>query len=500
MREGEMRISAGKTFGGAVAVERSAVDAPAREHARRRVVRLIFLVYWLLIFDGVLRKWVFPEFHQILYFLRDPFVLVIYLYAIRYNLFYQHVFLSLFVVFGLLASVLAFLAYMISGINMLVLLIGIRNYFLYLPLAFVVARCVRMEDMALLTRRNLLIALPVALLVLAQYLSPPSAFINRGISEDDAIALVVTDMVRPYGTFTYASGHVLYVGALIAMLAAAWLQRKQMRISPGLLAVGGTAILCMSLTTGSRSIYFVMMLIGLSLAVVSVSTPGAGVRARALLFPVLFLAGAAALFTSVLEPAYQAMLERQASAVQSEGSTLARAFSGLYGFLRMIPEAPALGYGLGAGTSAGAAFATGMRQFTLAEDEWQRIMLELGPLFGLVFIGLRVAFVGWLGARALLSNRRLDNPTALVLFGFAGITVLNGPLTLNVMTASFAWLFVGLILAASDPSNQFATEARVRPRREPRAFPAPGSGRASKWPADRGGSSTRQIARRPNSP
>ena len=477
-----MRISAGKTFGGAVAVERSAVDAPAREHARRRVVRLIFLVYWLLIFDGILRKWVFPEFHQILYFLRDPFILLIYMSAIRHDLFDRNAYLFAFVAFGVASSIVAFVAYLISGTNMFVLLIGIRSYFLYLPLAFVVAKCVRMQDVALLIRQNLLVALPMAVLVLAQYLSPPSAFINKGIGEDDAIALVVTDMVRPHGTFTYASGNVLYVGALLAMLTIAWLLRKEMRISPGLLAVGGTAILCMSLTTGSRSIYFFMMLIGVSLTVVSVSTPRAGVRARAFLFPVLFLAGAAALFTSVLEPAYQAMLERAASAEQAEGSTWARAFGGLYGFLRMIPEAPALGYGLGAGTSAGAAFATGMRQFTLAEDEWQRIVLELGPLFGLVFIGLRIAFVGWLGARAFLSNRRLDNPTALVLFGFASITVLNGPITLNILTASFGWLFAGLILAASTPANQFNAKPNSAQQSGHDAS-APLIGEARPWPA-----------------
>jgi hypothetical protein len=82
----------------------------------------------------------------------------------------------------------------------------------------------------------------------------------------------------------------------------------------------------------------------------------------------------------------------------------------------------------------------------------------------------------------LLSNRRLDNPTALVLFGFASITVLNGPITLNILTASFGWLFAGLILAASTPANQFNAKPNSAQQSGHDAS-APLIGEARPWPA-----------------
>ena len=42
------------------------------ELKRRRLIFLISTAYWLLIFEGVLRKWVAPEFQRALFFLRDP--------------------------------------------------------------------------------------------------------------------------------------------------------------------------------------------------------------------------------------------------------------------------------------------------------------------------------------------------------------------------------------------------------------------------------------------
>lgn len=37
------------------------------EKARRRMVQLIFLIYWLRIFEGALRKWVFPQYFRELF-------------------------------------------------------------------------------------------------------------------------------------------------------------------------------------------------------------------------------------------------------------------------------------------------------------------------------------------------------------------------------------------------------------------------------------------------
>ncbi|MEI8259204.1 MAG: hypothetical protein WCJ30_26345, partial [Deltaproteobacteria bacterium] len=51
------------------------------DKARRRVVALVTLVYVLLMTEGVLRKWLMPGLSQLLFFVRDPFVLAAYAVA-----------------------------------------------------------------------------------------------------------------------------------------------------------------------------------------------------------------------------------------------------------------------------------------------------------------------------------------------------------------------------------------------------------------------------------
>ena len=114
-------------------------------------------------------------------------------------------------------------------------------------------------------------------------------------------------------------------------------------------------------------------------------------------------------------------------------------------------ETPIQGFGLGSGILGAVAAITGDRHFALAETEWDRIVLELGPLLGLLFIGLRVVLVAWLLRRALIANRMFGNPSGLVLFGFVGPHLLVGQVTMSGQGAMFAWLFVGLILAATNP-------------------------------------------------
>jgi hypothetical protein len=104
-----------------------------------------------------------------------------------------------------------------------------------------------------------------------------------------------------------------------------------------------------------------------------------------------------------------------------------------------------LGFGMGAGTIGAAFLTTGTAQFTLAEGELERVVLELGPAFGLAFILLRFAFTASLAAASLRASRR-GNPVPLVCFGYAGLAMLAGSITTNATLSCLHWLFVGLIL------------------------------------------------------
>jgi hypothetical protein len=156
------------------------------------------------------------------------------------------------------------------------------------------------------------------------------------------------------------------------------------------------------------------------------------------------------LFGTVLAPAYDAMLSRYATAGGSAALST-RLLAMVTHPLEGLGSAPIQGFGLGSGILGAVAAITGERHFALAESEWNRIVLELGPVLGLGFIGLRVSLVAWLLGRALVANRMSGNPAGLLLFGFVGPHLLVGQITMSGEGAMFAWLLVGFMLAATNP-------------------------------------------------
>ena len=46
--------------------------------AHRKIETLVLVIFWLLLMEGAIRKWVAPQYAQYLFFVRDPFLLLVY--------------------------------------------------------------------------------------------------------------------------------------------------------------------------------------------------------------------------------------------------------------------------------------------------------------------------------------------------------------------------------------------------------------------------------------
>jgi len=142
----------------------------------------------------------------------------------------------------------------------------------------------------------------------------------------------------------------------------------------------------------------------------------------------------AALFVSLLifmsSDSYQILVERNRSAVASEGSPVTRAFSSLYAFTRVIDDAPLWGHGIGSGTNAASAILragrVARRGVFAAEDEWSRIILELGLPIGALFILFRIFLLIWLLLKAYKALIRQGTGVPLLLCGFLAPILFNG--------------------------------------------------------------------------
>jgi hypothetical protein len=417
-------------------------NVPLSPAARHYVVRLIFLTYILFIAEGALRKWIFPEFQQVLFLLRDPVVFLIYIFSLPLLLAPTPAFL-VWLMFASLAVLLGGLGHALHGNGILAWWFGARNYFLYMPLTFIIGQLFADNEIRKFLRLNLMLAIPLSGLIIVQYYSPLHSFINSSVTDD--ITEVVHGVVRPYGTFTYTGQQVFFAGSLISILAASWILRIEYAIGHLLLASGGLAILAIALLTGSRSIYFLAAQITVLVLLASVVARHYWQRAAARSFVVLFVVGAGLLFATVLNSALDNILEREAGAGGTR-VTLQRAGSMYVDFVPLLEQAPLLGYGIGAGTPAA-------RRWVLrgprSEGELERVVMELGPLLGLVFIFLRFGFVGFLLYRSWRAAIE-GNPIGLIFLGFAWGMFTAAQMTSNANTNGYlAWLYAGLVLAST---------------------------------------------------
>jgi len=439
------------------------LSAARAERDRRRIVNLVFTIYWLLIFEGVLRKWIFPDAFKILFFIRDPFVLIVYALAVfNYRPLHARHWLAGWLVLGLTALVVGLAQLWAGATDLMVLGYGLRNYFYYIPLAFVIGANFHQDDLYRLIRQTLFVAIPIVLLVWLQLLSSADAVINAGIIEGGLYnAGVGRGFVRTYGTFTSSSGQTLFVCSLIAMLLANWmLPGRQRPVKGFLLSIVTVAIIVNLVLSGSRGAYILSILIILvallSILVLQHKTN----RFKDVVLFCIIAVGTLVTIGLFNRDVLAAISERLGGAYYSESelygplATIGRIIFDFGNFAKALSQAPHFGYGIG---WFGNAFASQTVFALYAEDDWSRNIFELGPVIGLLFIGLRIAFVFWLTKSAVRTAKHVGNPLPLLLVGFIGVILLQGQVTGHGSINGYGWLFAGFCMAANRlgqmPSN-----------------------------------------------
>jgi hypothetical protein len=453
-----LKIGGDATAGPAVEAEE------ARPAAHRAVENLVLVLFWLLLLEGSLRKWVLPEFARYLFFIRDPFVLLLYWYALRGGLFRQAgVWLPIGLIFAAIAPVLAF-AQLTSFEDprfFTLVVYGWRQYFLYLPLPFAIAAALDENSLWRFARHAFVAAILTAPLVFAQYHSPGGAVINRGIAEDESLQFksfdLLGDKIRPSGSFTTTVGIGHLVPSTLALLLAAWLTPKSRRRigTLMLLVTAGAVATCLALS-GSRGAFGAVALVVLAAFGLVAVAPDAGVRGRALAIPAVLLVGGAVLYPIVFPDAFGVMLERTVAAQSTDSSAaplgiVGRALYETVDFVRLMADAPLAGYGLGLGGNGRSFLGPGSDDFlasVYAESDWSRHIVDLGPVVGLLFVLYRIGLTFDLFRRAVRATRQSSNPFPLMLFGYLGLGIFYGQLTGHGTAGGFLWLYLGIGLAS----------------------------------------------------
>src|SRR6056297_792902 len=113
-------------------VSRSAIQREAR---RRLVVRAVFFIFLLSLLEAPLRKWFLPGLAGPLTLLRDPFVIALYAYCFISGMIWTRGIAQLWIGFAAVTAVLGAGQYVINGLGLAGWVLGMRTYWLYMPLA-----------------------------------------------------------------------------------------------------------------------------------------------------------------------------------------------------------------------------------------------------------------------------------------------------------------------------------------------------------------------------
>lgn len=406
----------------------------------------IWLYLVLLIFEGALRKWIVPQLSAPLLVIRDPIVIGIYFLAYRDNLLSKDIFTRSIILLGFFSCLGGLFTVITAGSSLAVTFFGLRTNFLHLPLIFLIPKVFNIEDVKKVGWWLLILAIPMAILMVIQFNSPADAFINTVAGGEGKQIDSALGKIRPPGTFSFITGAVQYFALVTSFLLYGLIQSKT--YPTWLLTATGLSVVVAVASSGSRSAIASIATVIVTLFVAMLSRPKLARKSYRLLI-VIILVSIGLRFIPSFNEAVEILdtrIESANTAEASSGGPLGRFLASFSEPFQNLDAIPFLGHGLGMGTNAGSALITGKAEFLLAEGEWARIVLESGFLLGFLFIVLRIALMCWMG-KVCVEYATKGNILPLLLFGSSALLVLNGQFG-QPTTLGFTVFGSGICLAA----------------------------------------------------
>jgi hypothetical protein len=354
-----------------------------------------------------------------------------------------------------------------------VALFGIRAYLIYIPLMYLVpALFPNATALRRFGRVFLVVALVPLVVGCVQFASPVDSVVNRYAWSSEDITAFGEGFGRPRitGTFPYIAGHTTFLTVMLLMCLpfAVYAQSGKTRLS---------VLVILSLTlsnifmTGSRTPMVISIAGLLVLAAMSVRISWAELPRTIL---ALALAAGVMLWiaVSVFPEAYNAFVLRTAG---TEEDMAGRAVSPMRNVVSSVEKSGLNGYGVGSANQAAIIIQPeGRRSMPGAENETERIIIELGPIgFLLVMMGrLQISAALW---SALGQAHGAERRAFLTGAFLVSLAYLLGNLVFN-STASIAyWFLAGFaLLPAWNEENEHANAhpERTGPRAAPVGSPA----------------------------
>lgn len=380
----------------------------------------IWLYFFLLIFEGALRRWVIPSLASPLLLIRDVLAVYLLIIAIRNNYYPSNRIVPLVFLIGIISI---FTALFFGHGNLFVALYGARILMIQFPMLFLIGHIFNKQDVIDMGKVILWLAIPMTILITMQFYSPQSAWVNKGVGDniEGAGFSGANGFMRPPGTFSFTTGNVTFFCLVACYVFYFWL--KPQLINKYLLIASSLALLVAIPTSISRTLFFQVFISTLFFIWAKSSQPGFLKNFSQIVIGISIIT---ILFLNFdgLNDQIGAFWERFTKANEVEGGLrgvfMDRFLGGLVSSFFSIDDKNIVwGQGIGMGTNVGSQLLTGKLSFLIAEGEWGRIIGESGMVLGLLIVLIRIQLSFNLLYKSFIKLINGDElPWILVSYGF----------------------------------------------------------------------------------
>jgi hypothetical protein len=423
----------------------------------------IWVYFILLIFEGALRKWVLPGLAAPLLIVRDPVAIWLIVVAWRRGVLKSNFSLSATFAISILALVTSL---MYGHGNLLVYIYGVRTLLLHFVVIFIIGNVFNRDDVLKIGKALMWITIPMTVLVILQFYSPQSAWVNLGVGGDTAGGGFsgALGYFRPPATFSFITGTALFYSLSACFIFYFWLSPKK-HVKKIVLITASVALAIAIPMSISRTLFFMVVVTAIFVLIAftrNARRTGTMITV-ALAILVIFVVLSQ---LSFFQTATDAFSTRFSNASELEGGLSGtvedRYLGGLLGAFNVSAGLPFFGYGIGMGTNVGSQLLTGENQFLIAEGEWGRLVGELGLVLGLAIIIIRLGLTIKI---AILSFKKLAIGDFLpwILTSYCFLTVPQGQWA-QPTTLGFSVFVAGLAIASfavskpKDEKNRFTNK------------------------------------------
>jgi hypothetical protein len=386
----------------------------------KRLAQFYFASFWCILFTGAIRKWLFPHV-TVFYLLQDVPIVLCYLYALVTLRFTRGYLCFGIIVLSVLITLQGLLQIIELGISPVIVAIGLHHYLLYLPMLLTFPLGLTFKYRREFIKWNLLLALPMSLLALAQAVSSTSAWVNK-TSEGETMGLPGVDVPRVTGTFNFGVFFGIWIGMALALCLGEWLLPAERRIfkSRSLLILSTFSLVLTCLISGSRQnlLLAALAVVGAMIAAILIRST----RVIAVIAGILLSLPLAAALTFVISPTEFQVMHERLTGKSGSANLKDRTFGTLYQWLTE-PEFSLIGRGVGLGVDAAHVGSDNAYLYTydLSEGDTIRNVMELGTPVGILYVvarfSLMIGFI-FLAIRLVHYSPHVL-PLSLLMFGQA---------------------------------------------------------------------------------